>query len=194
MRRKPDTEGLHSQNAVLRIFSPPFNKEQGMNILIVTGIEGAENCAKIVSQQLGMEVETADGRKSALAALRSREFDAIVVDETIALCDPAAADAIWERASLAIPMQVNFALSGTARLIREIRSALKRREREQLLARRAAAEAIDTELKTTVTGLLLHSQLALADTETPASIVEKLRVVANLAGVLHRQLSAPVEG
>jgi hypothetical protein len=53
---------------------------------------------------------------------------------------------------------------------------------------------IDTELKTTVTGLLLHSQLALADAQTPAPIAEKLRIVANLAGVLHRQLSAPVEG
>ena len=50
--------------------------------------------------------------------------------------------------------------------MREIRSALHRREREQTLARRAAAEAIETELKTTVAGLLLHSQLALSVTET----------------------------
>jgi DNA-binding NtrC family response regulator len=165
-----------------------------MNILIVTGIEGARNCAEVVSKQLGMEVETADGRKAALAALRSRDFDAIVVDESFALCDPSTADAIWERAGLAIPVQVNFALSGTARLIREIRGALKRREREQLLARRAATEAIDAKLKTTVTGLLLHSQLVLADTETPQPIVEKLRVVANLAGALRQQLTVNAEG
>jgi len=165
-----------------------------MSILIVTGIEGALNCAGVVSKQLGMEVEVADGRKAALAAMRLNEFDAVVVDETLAICDPAAADAIYERVGSGIPVQINFALSGAARLVREVRAALKRRDRERLLARRAAAEAIDTELKTTVTGLLLHSQLALADAQTPAPIAEKLRIVANLAGVLHRQLSAPAEG
>jgi hypothetical protein len=163
-----------------------------MNILMVTGIEGARNCAAVVSEQLEMEVEVAEGRKAALAALRRREFAAIVVDETIAECDPAAAEAIWERAGLAIPLQVNFALSGAARLTREIRAGLHRREREQALARQAAAAAIETELKTTVAGLLLHSQLALSDSELTSPIAEKLRVVVDLAGSLRRQLSAPL--
>jgi hypothetical protein len=40
-----------------------------MSILMVTGIEGARNCAAAVGSQLGMEVEVAEGRKAALAAL-----------------------------------------------------------------------------------------------------------------------------
>ncbi|MDR3792179.1 MAG: hypothetical protein P4L03_02250 [Terracidiphilus sp.] len=164
-----------------------------MSILIVTGIEGARNCAAVVEAQLGMETEVAEGRKQALEALRRREFDAVVVDETLAECDPAAAEAIWERAGLAIPLQINFALSGAARLIREIRAALHRREREQALARRAAAEAIETELKSTVAGLLLHSELALNGSGVPQPVAEKLRVVADLAGSLRRQLSVRVE-
>ena len=162
-----------------------------MNILMVTGIEGARNCAAVVGAQLGMEVEVAEGRKAALAALRQREFAAVVVDETMAECDPAAAEAIWDRAGLAIPLQINFALSGAARLIRESRAAPHRREREQTLARRAAAAAIENELKTTVAGLLLHSQLALSGSEVPAPVADKLRVVADLAGNLRQQLSAP---
>lgn len=162
-----------------------------MSILIVTGIEGARNCAAVVGVQLGMEVEVAEGRKAALSALRRREFAAVVVDETMAECDPSAAEAVWERAGLAIPLQVNFALSGAARLIREIRSALHRREREQSLARRAATAAIETELKTTVAGLLLHSQLALSGKEIPSPIADNLRVVADLAGSLRQQLTAP---
>jgi hypothetical protein len=162
-----------------------------MNILMVTGIEGARNCAAVVGAQLEMEVEVAEGRKAALSALRRREFAAVVVDDTMAECDPAAAEAIWERAGLAIPLQVNFALSGAARLTREIRAGLHRREREQAMARRAAAAAIETELKTTVAGLLLHSQLALSDSEMTSPLAEKLRVVADLAGNLRRQLSAP---
>jgi DNA-binding NtrC family response regulator len=163
-----------------------------MSILIVTGIEGARNCAAVVGEQLGMEVEVAEGRKAALAALRRREFSAVVVDQTMAECDPSAAEAIWERSGLAIPMQINFALSGAARLIREIRAALHRREREQMLARRAAASAIQAELKTTVAGLLLHSQLALSGSEASSPIAGKLRVVADLAGSLRQQLNAPL--
>ncbi|MGA3373763.1 MAG: hypothetical protein ABSC48_18615 [Terracidiphilus sp.] len=163
-----------------------------MSILIVTGIEGARNCAAVVAAQLGMEVEVAEGRKAALASLRHREFLAVVIDETMVECDPAAAEAIWEHASLAIPLQINFALSGAARLIREIRAALHRREREQMLARRAAAAAIEIELKSTVAGLLLHSQLALSGSEISSPAAERMRVVADLAGSLRQQLAAPL--
>jgi signal transduction histidine kinase len=164
-----------------------------MSILIVTGIEGARNCASVVGGQLGMEVEVAEGRKAALAALRRQEFAAVVVDETMAECDPSAADAIWEHAGLAIPLQINFALSGAARLTREIRAALHRREREQLLARRAATAAIESELKTTVAGLLLQSQLALSGSEVHSPLADRLRMMAELAGNLRRQLNAPTQ-
>jgi hypothetical protein len=162
------------------------------SILLVTGIEGARNCAETVGVQLAMEVEVAEGRKAALTALRRKEFAAVVVDETVVECDPAAAEAIWEHAGLAIPLQINFAVSGAARLVREIRAGLHRREREKLLARRAAAAAIEAELKSTVAGLLLHSQLALNGSEVPATVADKLRVVADLAGNLRQKLSVPV--
>ena len=164
-----------------------------MSILLVTGIEGARHCADVIAKHLEMEVEVAEGRKAALTLLRHREFAAVVVDETVAACDPAAAEAIWERAGLAIPLQINFALSGAARLLREIRAALHRREREQALARRAAAAAVESELKTTVAGLLLQSQLALSSSEEASPIAERLRVMASLAGDLRRQLSAGAE-
>jgi hypothetical protein len=165
-----------------------------MSILIVTGIEGARNCAAVVGTQLGMAIEVAEGRTAALTALRRREFAAVVVDETMAECDPSSAEAIWEHAGLAIPLQINFALSGAGRLVREIRAALHRREREQSLARRAASAAIETELKTTVAGLLLHSQLALAGSEASSPIADRLRMMADLAGNLRLQLNAPSQG
>jgi hypothetical protein len=91
------------------------------------------------------------------------------------------------------PLQINFALSGAARLIREIRAALHRREREQAVARRAAMAAIETELKTTVAGLLLHSQLALSESEVPPPVADKLRLMADLVGNLRQQLNAPLQ-
>ena len=164
-----------------------------MSILLVTGIEGARNCADVIAKQLDREVVVAEGRKTALAQLRQREFAAVVVDETVASCDPAAAEAIWDRSGLAIPMQINFALSGAARLVREIRAALHRREREQELAHRAAAAAVQSELKSTVAGLLLQSQLALSSSELTSPVVERLKLVASLAGDLRRQLGATAE-
>jgi CheY-like chemotaxis protein len=163
-----------------------------VNILIVTGVEGARNCAELVAEQLSAEVEVANSKKAALTALRRREFAAVVVDDSMADCDPAGAEAIWEHAGLAMPLQINLALSGAARLIREIRAALNRRNREQALARRAAAEAIETELKATLAGLLLNSQLALSGSEASSPQAERLRTVADLAGSLRRQLSSPV--
>jgi len=44
------------------------------NILMITAIAGAENCAAVVSKQFGLTVEIAVNRKEGLAALRHREF------------------------------------------------------------------------------------------------------------------------
>ena len=162
-----------------------------MSVLIISGIEGVRNCAETVAKLLALKVEIAEGRRTALDALRKRAFSAVVVDETLAECDPAAADAIWEHSGQAIPLQINFALSGTTRIVREIRAALSRREREQAVAQLAAREGLGTELRKTVTGLLLQSQLALSQNGIPAAAAEKLRMVADLAGTLRLQLSAP---
>ena len=161
-----------------------------MNILMVTGIDEAKSCAEVVGASLGLQVDAATGRKAALEALRRREYLAVVMDETLAECDPAAAEAIWEHAGLAIPLQINFAVCGAARLVREIRAGLRRRKREQTLSWRVAAEAMETEMKSTVAGLLLNSQLALSGGGVPMATAEKMRKVAELAGELQRQLSA----
>lgn len=162
-----------------------------MSVLMVTGIEGARNCAAAVGRQLAIDVEVAENRRAALSALKRREFKVVVVDETIAECDPAGAEAIWVHAGLAIPLQINFAISGAVRLVREIKAALFRREREQALAGRAAAAAIEKELRSTIAGLLLHSELALKGNGVPAAISERLRLVADLAGALRQRLDAP---
>lgn len=160
-----------------------------MKILLVTGIEGAQNCADVMAKQLGIEVRIAEGRRAALAALRAEEFSVVVVDESIASCDPAAADAIWQRAGLAVPLELNFALVGVARVVREVRAGLNRRNREQELAQRAASAAIGAELKGTLAGLLLHSELALRENHVPAAVADKLKVVAHLATNLRDRLN-----
>lgn len=156
--------------------------------LMITGITGAEHCAASLSKQLGAPVDVASSRREGLAALRRREYTIVVIDEPVAESSPEGAEQIWKQAGLAIPLQLNFAISGTDRILREMRAALLRREHEQQLAMRAAASTIACELKDTVTGLLLHSQLALAEPALPAPLTARLQTVADLAGNLRTRL------
>jgi hypothetical protein len=55
-------------------------------------------------------------------------------------------------------------------------------------ALRAAASLLESELKSTVTGLLLQSQLALAEPEVSSKLAGKLELVAELASTLRRRL------
>jgi hypothetical protein len=157
-------------------------------LLMITSILGAENCAAILSAQLGFSVETASSRREGLARLRRREYTIVVVDDAIAESDPEGAELLWKHAGLAVPVQINFAISGTARLVREIRAVLARREQEQSLAMRAAAVAVESELRDTVTGLILHSQLALSEPALSPELSAKLKTVAELAGTLQQRL------
>jgi hypothetical protein len=151
-------------------------------VLLVTAIAGAENCASAIGRQLGLAVELAQNRRAALAALRRREYSVMVLDEGLVEADPAGAEVLWQQAGLAIPVQVNLGISGCNRVLREVRAALQRREKEQSLAIRAAAQLMEGEMNTTITGLLLQTQLALAEPALPANVAIKLQQVVELAG------------
>jgi len=161
------------------------------SILIITAIANAESCATSLAQQLNLPVEIASTRKLGLASLRRREFSAVIVDDSLAEADPDGAELLWKHSGLAVPLQINFALLGCVRLGREVKAALARREQEQSLALRAATSTLENELKSTVTGLLLQSELALAEPSVPPHLASKLKLMVELAGTLRRQLERP---
>ena len=74
--------------------------------------------------------------------------------------------------------------------MREIRSALGRRQMEQEVAARAAASSLESNLRDTVAGLLLQSQLALAEPSIPPQLADKLKLMAELAGNLRQKLDS----
>ncbi len=165
-----------------------MSQSNSRNILLISSMTGAENCAANLAHQLGFTVDVATDRKEGIAKLRKRSYALVVVDDSIAEGDIRGAELLWRYTGLAVPLQINFALSGTARLARDVRAALSRREQEQALAMRAAASALESQLKSTVTGLLLQSQLALAEPAVTAPVATKLRMVIELAGSLRQQL------
>ena len=158
------------------------------NVLMIATIEGVENCARVIAEQISAKVEVASSKRAGLLALRREEFGVVVVETNLVEADPEWADALWVSAGLAMPVQVNFALSGAARLAREVKAALQRREGEQAIARRAVAAELENELKSSVTGLLLGSELALLEPAVPASLEPKLRHLVELAGNLRERL------
>lgn len=165
-------------------------------ILMITGIAGAENCAAVLSKQFGLMVETAASRKEALAALRGRDFALIVIDQSLVEHTADGMDSLLKCAGLAIPLEINFAISGCGRVVREVRAALLRREREQDLALSAAATSIQSEIRETVAGLLLQTQLALAEPGVPPPLAERLQLLLELAAGLRQRLdrhTPPVE-
>jgi DNA-binding NtrC family response regulator len=162
-------------------------------VLLVTASGLAESCASLLTGQLGLAVELAAGRRQALAALRRREFAVVVLDEGMAEADPAGAEVLWQQAGLAVPVQVNFAISGCNRVLREVRGAIQRREREVSLALRAATRVLEGEINTALTGLLLEAELALREPGLPAAASARMTRVLHLAGTLRQQLRGPGE-
>ncbi len=158
-------------------------------ILLVTAIAGAENCAAVVSKQFSLAVETTSNRKDALAALRRRSYVIVVLDSSLLEASAADADLLFKHSGLAIPLEINFAISGCGRLVREIRAALSRRQLEQSVATRAATASLETNLRDTVAGLLLQSQLALAEPSLSPQLADKLKLMAELAGSLRQKLN-----
>ncbi|HUY81827.1 MAG TPA: hypothetical protein VMU92_08900 [Acidobacteriaceae bacterium] len=159
------------------------------HLLLITAIAGAENCAAVVAKQFSLVVDTATCRRDALAALRRQSYALVVLDSSLLDAAGGELDAIFRNTGLAIPLEINFAISGCGRLVREIRSALSRRQLEQAVAARAATTSLESNLRDTVAGLLLQSQLALAEPSLPPHLASKLRLMAELAGSLRQKLN-----
>ena len=139
---------------------------------------------------VGRSVEVAGRCRIALPALRRREYAVMVLDEAWLRPTPGA-EVLWQQAGLAVPIQVNLGISGCNRVLREVRAALQRRERELSLSMRAAAQIMEGEMNTKLTGLLLKTQLALQDpTLTPGTVIT-LRQVVELAGELRELIRTP---
>jgi hypothetical protein len=161
------------------------------SVLMITAIAGAEDCAAMVAKQFGLPVEVATTYKAGISALRRREYSIVVLDSSFVEPDSDGFELFLKYSGLAVPLEVNFAISGSGRIVREIRAALSRRDLERTLAQRAAATSIEKDLRDTVAGLLLQSELALAEPAVPPQLAVKLQMMVELAGNLRKRLDQP---
>ncbi len=118
-------------------------------ILLVTTSERASECAKAVHEATGEGVVVAESLPRAAALLRAEDYRAVVVDQYLLESEPHETQTTLEHLGTAILVQVNLAITGMERLVREVRAAVQRRQREEARARQAALAKLHSELNGT---------------------------------------------
>jgi hypothetical protein len=159
-------------------------------ILLVTPIDRSNECARALQENTGEEVVVAENLREAATRLRSESYLAVVFDQNILETEPDQIDTAMQHLGTAIPVQVNLAISGLDRLVREVRAAVERRKREEVTARRAVTGELHSELNGTLTALLLHCELALQVPGLPPTVTEKLQCAHALVKKIRTQLES----
>jgi cellobiose-specific phosphotransferase system component IIA len=159
-------------------------------ILIITASASGQQCVEALKAATNREVQWAQNLQQAAAHLREQTYSAAVIDQFLLETEPEESDQMLEHLGTAFPVYVNFAVTGLDRLVREVRSALHRRKREEAAARRAVEDQLRSEMGETVTALLLSCELAMSLPGIPAPAAEKIQTIDSLARELRGRLEA----
>jgi hypothetical protein len=150
-------------------------------ILLITPSARAKDCAHALHEATSETMQVAPTLREAATQLRAREYSAVVVDQSLLEAEPDESELVLRHIGTAIPVYVNFAISGAARVVRELLIALRRRQSEGVVARQEAAQDLRNELKGTVTAMLLSCEMVLQLPQLPEPAQAKIRTVYELA-------------
>lgn len=157
-------------------------------ILMITPSSQARECVPEIRELTGEDTECVESVRRASKLLRGGEYSALVLDQYLVECDPEGTEVLLENAGNAVPVYVNLAISGCQRVVREIKQALRRSQREREAAHREAEAALRNQLKDNLTALLLSCELALGVPQVPAAAEEKIRSACALAEEIRSRL------
>lgn len=157
-------------------------------VLIVTAVEGAENLARALSREAGAVVEIARSRRAALARLRRDPVTAILLDSSLPDVEMTTSDMVWQNAGVAVPLEINLSVLGAVGVVRLLRNLLEGREQAETLGRREATAAVAQELQSTITSLLLQSDMMLREKGISPEMADKVREVKDLTDSLRVRL------
>jgi hypothetical protein len=158
-------------------------------ILLITSLAKAQDCAQALQEITAEAVGVAATLSEAVAQLQAHEFSAVVIDQLLLDAEPDDAETIVKHMGTAVPVYSNFAVSGIERVSRELRSALHRRKRELVVAKQEAEQTLRSELKDTITALLLSCEMALDVPNLPLFAETKMRAVDALAKEMRAKLA-----
>ncbi len=157
-----------------------------MTLLITPSFRG-QACATLLEKVTQERTELATHLKAGLALLRAGEFSLVVVDESLLEMSPAEADVLVRRMGTAMPVYVNLGVSGTDRMVHQVRAAMRRRQEEQELAMRTAEAQLAAQLRGDLTAVLLASGMVLSEPLT-ANAHEKVASIYEAAARMQNRL------
>ncbi len=157
-------------------------------ILLITPSAKGPQCASSLYGDTGQETDWAQTLQEAATRLREQTYSSVVIDQFLLETEPEESDQMIEHLGTAFPVYVNFAVTNMERLLREVRSALHRRKREECAVLRAVADRMHSEMCETLTAMLLSCELAMSVPDVPGPAAEKIRNIDNLARELRLRL------
>jgi len=157
-------------------------------ILLVSTSSRAKECAAALEQGTGHKTHVASSVPQAVTKMQAAEYEGVAIDQSLLESDFRALDTLLNRCGIAVPLYVNLALHSNERVVREVQVALRRAEKEKLMATRAAEQLLRNQLRSQVTGILLNSELALRQKTISPDVAEKVRSVRELAEKMRSQL------
>lgn len=161
-------------------------------ILFVTTCDRGEECALALQKATGEQVQVIKSTRQPLVNGEREKLQGkitvVVMDDGMMDAEPINAQEFLDSMETSIPVFINFAISGMERIVREVRMALHRYQREQFQAMQAAESMLRGEIKDTVTGILLSSQLALETPDIPKTAQAKVQNIYELALALRARL------
>ena len=159
-------------------------------ILLTTPSARGQECTATLKDATGNETHWAENLQQGVALLREHSYSTVVIDQFLIENEPAESDQMLRHLGTAFPVYLSFAVSGMERLLREVRSALHRRKREEIQARRSVEQQIRSEMSESLTAMLLSCDLAMAVPGVPDPAAEKIRLIDSLARDMRQRLGA----
>ena len=148
--------GLRSQ----RVVTSQTESKGSLAVLLFAAEPLASEVAQFIGDALPSRITVTDNQMQCLEALRDQEFDLVLLEESLTALDLLAADVLYEAATSAIVVEVNFGTMQADRIVGVTHAALRRRKVDLRHAKVAARAELQHELIAPMTGLLLEAQLA----------------------------------
>lgn len=150
-------------------------------VLLVTAKDGAQNLGAAVSRGADVVLEVVRSKRAALAVLRRKQFSAIVVDAALPDIEVTKTEMLWQNSNGAAPLEIDLGVLGATGLSRLLRSVLDERDHVEAKVREDVMRTMSDDLRSTVTGLLLQSDLALREKALTPAVEHRVRELRALA-------------
>jgi len=160
-------------------------------ILLLSASSFGSKVAKALSDSALEKTELVSSVRGALQQLQKSAFNLVIVDDSLPELNEANLDVLLKRIGCAMPIFVNFSISGIERITREATSALRRARQEQEAALRLAQEELRGQLRSELTAILLSTEQLMEMTPLSTADQGRLRDVLEIATRMSSHLQLP---